>query len=546
MINPSYIKMDLNVRTIRPYLSIFENMYGKKELIKFIEATGMPLEYFDDENNWVSYDYNCILLESLVIYSGEQQIPYKFGLTAATNMSWGIIATILKSFASCSFAYRTVISLSPRWAKTGAFQFTDLKKNKATIKYQLRKDLEQNRNNCLGIQGQLASIPTHWNLPPAKIHETQCAVEGADSCIYEISWKNPPTKKSGLYYFLAGVTISLLIYFIGIINNPALHTLQWSPIILVPLMLIYFRKIVTYKVAVKDSTNQIESQNEILEKNLVEIEKSNSLLQKKVEERTKELTASNDEIKKNIKDLKDNEDELIHTGKMTIVGQLAVDVANKLKKPVDKVRINVNTVAGKTTESDPIYESIAGAIRGASRCEKVIHDLLSFSSNNHNLTLQEVDINQVLTEAAGNTAEEITYSNIRIKKELDGNLPKITADYLQIKQVLMIIINNAHDAINESLKIDDKKESEILIKTSFKNNEIIIIISDTGIGIPKNIIGKIFDPFFSTKPAGKKKGIGLTIGYNAIKRLGGRIEVDSKRDKGTKFSIHLPVKNQTQ
>jgi signal transduction histidine kinase len=542
--NPANTRMELNVRTIRPFFSRFENLYGKKELMKLIERTEMPLEYFNDENNWISFDYFNIILKLLVDYTGDPEIPYKFGLTAALNMSWGVMATMFKSFASCSLAYKTIISLSPRWAKTGNFKSLKLKKNKATIEYKLREDLKQNKYNCLSIQGSLASVPMYWNLPPAQINEIQCAVEGADSCIYELKWKNPPYKKTGFYYLLGGIVISLSIYIFEILENYILTSLRWIPLIIIPIIIVIVRKIISFREILKQNTKQKEDQNTTLEKNLIQIEKSNEILQEKVEDRVKELTASNKEIKKNIKYLQDNEDELIHTGKMTMVGQLAVDVANKLRKPVDKVQNNLQLIFARTTKDDKIYDSLAGAERSAKRCEKVINDLLTFSGKGPDSSYREIDINKVIEEAIDNTLEEISNPKIKLIKELAENLPKISADYLQIKQVLMILINNAYDAVNDALKKDDRKEGEIKLSTSNKNNEIIIEISDTGIGIPKNIIGKIFDPFFSTKPAGKKKGIGLTIGYNAIKRLGGKIEVHSKHNKGTSFTIHLPIKEQ--
>ncbi len=545
MINPKNTKMDLNVRTMRNLLSGFENMYGKKELINFMGKTGIPLDYFENENNWVSFDYYCNILNALVEYTGGTEVPYKYGMTGGTGKSWGTIKTIITSFASCAFTYKTVISLSPRWAKSGKFQLLEIKKNKAIIEYKLREDLKQTKNNCLiGIQSQLASVPTYWNLPPAKIHELQCAAEGADSCIYEIKWRNPPFKKTGFYCLLAGIIISALIYMSGIMEKSIISLFSWSPIIIIAIALVFIQKIILSKETLKKNSKEIEEQNKILEANLLEIEKLNEILQKKVEERTEELTFSNKEIEKNIKDLNDNEEEMIQTGKMTMVGHVSVDIANKLKKPVDKIQQNLIKIINKTADNDPIYGSLTGAKKAIGRCEKIVNDLLFFSRDRANLFLQDIDVNKIIDEVVINASEIIADPQIKIKKELSDNLPKINFDYMQMKQVFMIIIMNAYDAISDAIIKDIKKGGEILIKSSLNNEEILIEISDTGSGISKEIIGRIFEPFFSTKPAGKKKGIGLTIGYNAIKHLGGRIQVDSGENKGTRFAIYLPVKNQ--
>lgn len=130
LINPEHTKIELNTRTIRHIVIAFEKMYGKKELTRFFNKTGLPVEYLTDENNWISYDYFIKVLNDLVEYSGDPEITFKFGLTTAANSSWGIIKTILKSFTSCTYAYKKVITLNPRWSKAGTFQFVEFKKIK--------------------------------------------------------------------------------------------------------------------------------------------------------------------------------------------------------------------------------------------------------------------------------------------------------------------------------------------------------------------------------------------------------------------------------
>ena len=118
----------------------------------------------------------------------------------------------------------------------------------------------------------------------------------------------------------------------------------------------------------------------------------------------------------------------------------------------------------------------------------------------------------------------------------DSHLPRITTDPAQLQQAFLNIIDNAIDAIGKS--------GSISILTSYNSGhpgEVVIEISDSGPGIPKEIMGRIFDPFFTTKSASEGTGLGLSISYSIIEKLGGRIAVTSREETGTIFNIRLPA-----
>ncbi|MFH0976741.1 MAG: ATP-binding protein [Spirochaetota bacterium] len=534
--------MEANVRVMRHIIIAFEKKYGRKELIKFIERTGLPLEYFDDENNWISHKYLRDLLKALVDYSGDPNIPYKFGLTTATNLSWGVIKTILKSFSSCSYAYKKVVSLSPRWGKVASLKYLKFKKNNAILKISMLYNNKQDKYNCLNIQGQLASIPTIWGLPPAEIKELQCAAKGADSCIYEIKWKNVPKKKKGLYAFFVGAAISGFLYLLSLTGIFELSQLSGLNFFLLPVIIFLLWIASLKKEIIKEGYKKTEEQNDEIEKILIEIEKSNTYLQEKVEEKVASLTENIEDLKKKIAFQQSNEDQSIRTAKMNSIGQLAVYMANVLRKPLDKIHTNVQSLLKDFSNNEDVTDSLEGAERAAQRCEKIIAHLLSFSENGSSPPVQEVDLNIIINECIAKANEEFGNSGIKISSQAENGLPKVKADYSVIEQVLMIIITNAADAILDAMNKGDKDEGKILIKTGLKNTGMALVeISDNGCGMPKDVMAKIFDPFFSTKTSSRKKGMGLTLSYNAVKKAGGSIEVKSAPGAGTTFSIYLPV-----
>jgi signal transduction histidine kinase len=105
----------------------------------------------------------------------------------------------------------------------------------------------------------------------------------------------------------------------------------------------------------------------------------------------------------------------------------------------------------------------------------------------------------------------------------------------------MNLYNNAFYAVNEKKKTDDENyKPEVSVQTKKENNRVHITVSDNGNGIPQNILDKIFQPFFTTKPTGQGTGLGLSLSYDIIKAQGGEIKVETKDNSGAYFVITLP------
>jgi len=133
---------------------------------------------------------------------------------------------------------------------------------------------------------------------------------------------------------------------------------------------------------------------------------------------------------------------------------------------------------------------------------------------------------------------------VEIVKHLDTNLPPIHCIQADINQALLNLIVNATHAIQDKLKIHPDLKGIIEIRTSIIDNYVEIQVEDNGIGIPKSIQDRIYDPFFTTKEVGRGTGQGLAITYNVIvEKHGGTITFISKENKGTTFIVRLPISN---
>ena len=129
-----------------------------------------------------------------------------------------------------------------------------------------------------------------------------------------------------------------------------------------------------------------------------------------------------------------------------------------------------------------------------------------------------------------------------MKTDFDASLPKINIVPQDIGRVFLNLFNNAFYAVSERQKIEGKGfKPLVIVSTKKTENRVLITVSDNGNGIANNIIDKIFQPFFTTKPTGQGTGLGLSLAYDIVKAHGGEIKVNSKEYEGTEFIIQLPV-----
>ncbi|NQS90283.1 GHKL domain-containing protein [Patescibacteria group bacterium] len=515
-------KIELNCRPVKSILLYFEERYGQKKLEEFIYNTKMNLEYLENRDNWVSYGYFCRLLAKLVEYAGDPKAPFIAGMYAVKDGCYGTFENINRRFGTPGTTYKLITEFTPRYSKIDTFEIANLKRNNCTIIIKMSNGYKQDKNNCLNLQGIFVSIPTFWNLPPAKVKEIQCAAEGADSCVYEISWRNRPSHLFGLLGILTG-----LIVLVGI------NTFLWRPenisiLIVFPILGYLIGRIKDHKITLKDNVDIRERESKDLLESIETIEKLNMELQEKVERRTEELQKALDE-------LKNSQNQLIQSEKMASVGRLAAGMAHELNNPVGAVRNYIQDVLEDIPKDDSRWERLKMAEKATGRCKRIVSDLLTFARETKELVV--VDVNDIIETTILNAREEILNPNIGIVKELAPDLPQVKADSMQLQQVFMNLIMNAGDAV--------KGEGQIIIKTSSASGNVIIEISDTGKGVPEDIQDKIFDPFFTTKGSRKGIGLGLAISYNIIKRFNGDIQVKSEKDKGATFTIILPIENKT-
>jgi len=236
-------------------------------------------------------------------------------------------------------------------------------------------------------------------------------------------------------------------------------------------------------------------------------------------------------------------DRIRHSEKMALIGRMAASVAHEINNPLqiigdqagwlDELLDEENQDSMKNTEE---YRTAFHKIRAqVKRASAITHRLLGFSRSAEGLKTR-TDVNSLLEDTISFLEKEARNHRITIRRNLDESLPAIITDSSQLQQVFLNILNNAFDAIG--------KDGSVTISSNRAGEMIRVDVADSGPGLPPEALKKVFEPFFTTKQAGSGTGIGLSISYNIIERLGGSIEAKNGRQGGCVFSVALPVGQQ--
>jgi signal transduction histidine kinase/iron only hydrogenase large subunit-like protein len=245
----------------------------------------------------------------------------------------------------------------------------------------------------------------------------------------------------------------------------------------------------------------------------------------------KELNSSN-------KELTNTKEALRQSEKLAGMGQLAAGIAHELNNPLGAILMYSNILMDEISDDDEKTDDLKIISTEAERCKKIVGGLLNFSRKNK-VVLLPVNISELIDRCVkiSNIPEHIS---LQLEHDKETNIAEIDKD--QIIQVISNLINNGIEAM--------PKGGALKIITKGTENNIQIIIKDTGSGIAQANITKIFEPFFTTKQIGKGTGLGLAVSYGIIKMHRGKISVSSndnllKGQTGTEFTISLPRKGES-
>ncbi|MBW1738269.1 MAG: Cache 3/Cache 2 fusion domain-containing protein [Deltaproteobacteria bacterium] len=238
--------------------------------------------------------------------------------------------------------------------------------------------------------------------------------------------------------------------------------------------------------------------------------------------------------------LKEIEVQLVQVSKMRALGDLIAGVAHEINNPLMASKTILHVISRGLSESSPEREHLNLIRKCQDRIEKIVEHLRQFSRQ-AKPEFKKLDINEPIENALMITEQQLLDHGIKITRDLTMDLPLVFGDANQLEQVFLNVISNARDGMDAS-----KGAKVLTIRTYLDQGAgsplVVVSISDTGIGIPRENLDKVMEPFFTTKSVGKGTGLGLSICFGIIEAHGGRIEIKSQPAEGTEVRIFLPVK----
>ncbi len=254
------------------------------------------------------------------------------------------------------------------------------------------------------------------------------------------------------------------------------------------------------------------------------------------------LIASTTDITESV----EKETQLIQASKMTTLGVMAAGMAHEINQPLNVIQVCADFFLKMVKKGAPISDedlkSMANDISSnVQRAAGIIKHMRDFARQSE-VVRTKVNINDPIKDVFSVLGHQLKVHQIELELDLDPDVPYIMAEHNRLEQVFINLVTNAVDAMDEKgKKLGHQKWSRLLkIKSFCENNQVVVSVSDTGTGMPQEVIDKIFEPFFTTKDVGKGTGLGVSISYGIVKDYDGTINVESKVGKGTTFELMFP------
>jgi signal transduction histidine kinase len=273
------------------------------------------------------------------------------------------------------------------------------------------------------------------------------------------------------------------------------------------------------------------------------LEKENEILEQKFQARTRELEAS--------------QSRLVQQEKLASLGQLTAGIAHEIKNPLNFVTnfseignelidefIKTENTKERNDLSQDLKQVLSKINEHGKRADGIVKSMLEHSRSSKGETTS-TDINKLCDEYLnlsyhGMRANNVDF-NCEIIKDFKEGLPKINVVREDLSRVILNLLNNAFYAVSDKFKDTKEYQPTVKLSTTLHQNQLLIKVWDNGNGIPNNIISKIFEPFYTTKPTGVGTGLGLSLSYDIIKAHGGDLKVVSELNNFTEFTIILEL-----
>jgi C4-dicarboxylate-specific signal transduction histidine kinase len=230
--------------------------------------------------------------------------------------------------------------------------------------------------------------------------------------------------------------------------------------------------------------------------------------------------------------------DLAHITRVTTMGELTASLAHEVTQPIAAAATNANACLRWLTGDPPNLEearaSALSIVKDAKRAAEIISRIRQLFQKSPPQR-ESVDVNEIIREMIALLRSEVTRHSISVRAELAANLPRVMGDRVQLQQVIMNLITNSIDAMKD---VDGTRELAIKSQRA-EHEQLMVCVSDTGVGLPPQQADQIFSAFFTTKPHGT--GMGLSISRSIVESHSGHLWAADNSSRGASFHVILPT-----
>ncbi len=247
-----------------------------------------------------------------------------------------------------------------------------------------------------------------------------------------------------------------------------------------------------------------------------------------------DLRDQNEELEQAFKKLRETQEELVKSERIAATGKLTAQLSHEINNPVHNIQSCLETALERANKKSDNRELLEVALDEATRMSHLTRQMLNlYRTTMSNDSFDQNDISEIVAQTLKATKETLDKSNVVCHPDLSETPLTVYCSSEKLKQVFFNIILNAKDAMPHG--------GELFVSTRNSNGKAQVAFRDTGIGIPKENLDKIFDAFFTTKSEVKGVGLGLSVSYGIIQQHNGNIEVKSTNGNGATFTVTLPL-----
>jgi C4-dicarboxylate-specific signal transduction histidine kinase len=257
-----------------------------------------------------------------------------------------------------------------------------------------------------------------------------------------------------------------------------------------------------------------------------------------------DLRETTAEIERREQELRDKQEQLVQAGKLATLGELTTGVAHELNNPLNNIGLFVGNVIDhvqmEQVDEGRILRDLEKVVEQVKKATEIISHLRTFGRAAP-VTIARIRVRDVIERSLSLMQEQLRLRQIEVRVErLQGPEPAVWGNSIQLEQVFINLLTNARDALETAPR------KAIGIEYDVEGDVVVVVVRDTGLGIPEGLEQRIFDPFVTTKEVGSGMGLGLSITYGIVKDHGGTISVENVPGEGASFRMELPSAGEEQ